>query len=675
MKIKSFLQLILIISTSLIYKNGFTQISKGGTPPSFFTEQLTDTVHVIQMPEIDIDSIIQNDTTNNNLMFRFGYAIDVDFGMDNSGTWDTLPNGDKIWRLKISSDGAYSINLIYDDFWMPEDAQFFVYSEDKIMILGAFTSLNNKDHNKFSTDLVKGDVINLEYYEPVYTSGGRINVDKVIHGYIDTFSHSSGLGQSGDCNIDVNCPLGDNWCVEKRAVSMILIDDNQALCSGSLINNVRQDLTPYYLTANHCLTGDEDTWFFRFKYWSPTCDQGDPPLHWVSISGSTIKANHADTDFALLELSVPPPSGFGVLYAGWDRTSTPATSATAIHHPMGDVMKISIDNNTIINIPEELCWDPPICDDITPPNTHWRATFDEGIVQHGSSGSPLFNQNHKVVGQLHGYHDNDCAIGDNYCFCNVQLPSIGEYGRFDVSWNLGLSTYLDPDNTGATSIGPTSPTIYLINRTLTDTHKFAALEKIHIEGNVETSGPICPPSNVPFTAEPGSDVEIKAKSIVIKPGTHFKPGSNVTITATDNIECADNIVEGDYVDVFCDANISRKMMIVEDNIFFADSAIIAENFNENITSEETKENDVVDTSDNIFLYPNPTKGGFTIELTDKKDSLAEIIIYNISGRIVFEKNNVSDDRIEVNICHLPKGIYIVQINRANIAHTQKIILR
>lgn len=654
---KTSLLIILMCICFFINNKEEGQISKGGTPPSFLTKQITDTVHVIQMLKIDIDSIIQNDTTNTTL-FRFGYAIDVDFGMDNSGTWDTLPNGDKIWRLTIRSGGAYSINLIYDDFWMPEGSQFFVYSEDKNMILGAFTSLNNKSHNKFSTDLVKGDAINLEYYEPVYVFGGRINVDKVIHGYKNLFFENRHDNTIYDCHFDIACTEGDAWCIEKRAVSVILTDENQAFCTGCLINNVRNDLTPYYLTANHCLNGDNDTWIFRFKYWSPTCNQGDEPFNWGSISGSSIRAHHADTDFALLELSVPPPSGFGVLYAGWDRTSSSPISSAVIHHPKGAMMKISSAESPATSS----SYGGGSGD------AHWQVILNKGTTEPASSGAPLFNQNHRIVGQNQG--------GNQGC-----PPVTKYYGRFDVSWNGGgtqqtrLRDWLDPDNTGTTSIGPTSPTIHLINSTLTSTNKFAALAEIHIEGNVETSGPICPTSDVPFTAESGSNIEIKAKRIVIKSGTHFKAGSNVTITAADNIECADNIVEGDYVDVFCNADISNKMMFADDNIFSKDSTNISDNFNEDISLIETKEKDAVNISENISLYPNPTNGSFIIEFADKKDCTAEIIIYNISGKIVFEKTNVSNDRIAVNICHLPKGVYIVQINRSKNTHTQKIFLR
>lgn len=162
--IKYFWLAILIISLLTSFPV-HAQISKGGTPPS---ENLlvSDSIQIIQMPVINIDSIVKNET-NEDFSFRFGIDIDVNMGLNNSGTWDTLKNGDKIWRLKIFSKGAFSVNLIYDDFWLPEGAQFFVYNEDKSMILGAFTSdVSNNSYNKFSTDLVKGEAIILEYFEP-----------------------------------------------------------------------------------------------------------------------------------------------------------------------------------------------------------------------------------------------------------------------------------------------------------------------------------------------------------------------------------------------------------------------------------------------------------------------------------------------------------------------------
>lgn len=414
------------------------QLSVGGLPFSFTTEQgLNNNVPIEIMPSVNVDSLLESDSSTD-FLSRFGYAFSVNLNLENSGIWETMPNGDKVWRLKINCPNAFSVNLIFDNWWLPQGGVFFVYSNNKKMILGGFNdSVANNDENVFATDLIKGDTIILEYFEPNYSDGGVISIGKVIHGYKDMFGMH---GRSGECNNDVNCSFGDEWCIEKQSIGLILLLDNTRLCSGCLINNTSQDLTPYFLTANHCLSGGTGTWLFRFKYWSPHCNEGNDALGWHSILGATIVANNAATDFALLRLKTTPPSSFGLVYAGWDRSSTPPTRGTAIHHPRGDVMKISHDLNSL----QSVGWTNPTVN-------HWRATFDEGIVQHGSSGSPLFNQNHRIVGQLHGNQNNQCAISNNDCHCN-QTP-IGEYGMFHISWDGGgtaatrLRDWLDPNET------------------------------------------------------------------------------------------------------------------------------------------------------------------------------------------------------------------------------------
>jgi len=652
MKTNKLLFFVIALSIIIGHQSANAQISKGGIPPSFSSSAIQDSIPIVQMPSFNIDSLIQSDTATD-FSFRFGYAIDVNMGLHNSGTWDTLQNGDKIWRLKISSANAFSINLIYDDFWLPEGSQFFVYNEDKSMILGAFTSdLSNNSYDKFATDLVKGSITVLEYFEPSYAIGGRLSIDKVIHAYVNTFS---GHGGSASCNIDVSCSQGSEWCVEKRAASMILVDNNTRWCSGCLINNVRQDLTPYYLTANHCLRGDESTWIFRFKYWSPTCNQGDDAGHWVGITGSTVRANWSGTDFALLQLNAQPPSGFGVLYAGWFNQNIASPSGASITHPRGDVMKIGLYNQTITQ-------------QTFLNSSDWRVVWSQGTVEPGSSGGPLFNNEHLLIGQVHGGNTSDICTSNDHAF----------FGRFDLSWNGGgtsatrLRDWLDPDNTGATSVGATSPTIYLINRTLTGTHKFAALDHIHIEGEVITGHPFfgntfCQTSGIPFTAEPGSNVEIKARSITIKPGTHFKAGSNVRITATNDIECSDNIVEGDYVNVFCNAQISMKMG-------GGGSYTASNSENMGLAKNNEEELSVVNLSDNITLYPNPNSRRFEIAFSDSEVKFYEILIYDMSGKIVYEKHSITENKVPIDICHLQKGTYIVQIIHSGNSHTKKIII-
>lgn len=649
MKTQNFLLPFIIILT--IYGNGYSQISNGGTPHSFLTNSIKNSVAGIKMPAVNVDSLFVADSLEYHKakLFRFGYAIDVNINMENSGTWDTLSNGDKIWRLKIYSQNAFSLNFIFDDFWLPEGAQFFVYNEDKNMILGAFTSeASSNPYDKFATDLIKGDTTILEYFEPTWASGGRINIDKVIHGYKDMFK--SGHGKSGSCNIDVTCAEGDNWCVEKRAVSMILVDNNTRLCTGCLINNVKNDLTPYYLTAFHCIDSDQNgtlsqseindaqTWIFRFKYWSKTCNQGDDALGWVSISGSTVKANWSGTDFALFQLNAQPPSSFGIHYAGWDRLVYAPFSVIGIHHPSGDVMKISFKNNTPTSV-----------------NSYWQVIWDNGTTEPGSSGSPLFNNSHKIIGQLFG-GTASCSNPNGF----------DQYGDFGVSWYGGgtpqtrLRDWLDPDNTGATYVDPITPTIYLINRTLTGTHKFASPTKIQVEGNVITTGyfpnqqpfPKCRPSNQPYIADAGSNVEFKSKKIVIKPGTYFKPGSFVHVVAT-NVQCSDNLIAGDDIDFFCTANVSMKT--------------VGQNTPSNPNIQNTKKENIHDNfSDKIFetsfaVMPNPTNGTFKLQANNNLEYPKQIIIRDVLGRNVAVIENMNTYEYEFNLEKESPGIYMITV--------------
>jgi len=124
------------------------------------------------LPALDMKQIKQEDEEDdaNGMPPRFGYREKVDYNLDNSGEWDILPNGDKIWRLTISCPDALSINLLYDKFWIPDSAKFFIYSNDHKYSIGAVTSINNSGDKKnpdgFATGLVYGDQVTLEYYLP-----------------------------------------------------------------------------------------------------------------------------------------------------------------------------------------------------------------------------------------------------------------------------------------------------------------------------------------------------------------------------------------------------------------------------------------------------------------------------------------------------------------------------
>jgi hypothetical protein len=139
------------------------------------------------------------------------------------------------------------------------------------------------------------------------------------------------------------------------------------------------------------------------------------------------------------------PIAYSPYFSGWDNSGNTPTSGIGIHHPAGDIKKISFENNPLISTTFGSC----------PPNSHWGVTtWDSGVTEGGSSGSPLYDQNHRIIGQLHG--------GASACGASSLSD---EYGKFSVSWEPAGSTsatqlkyWLDPANSGVQFIDGYDPT-------------------------------------------------------------------------------------------------------------------------------------------------------------------------------------------------------------------------
>jgi len=52
------------------------------------------------MPKFDAKTMLQEDSIDNlngTVKLRFAKTFDVAYNFNNSGIWDTLPNGEKVW--------------------------------------------------------------------------------------------------------------------------------------------------------------------------------------------------------------------------------------------------------------------------------------------------------------------------------------------------------------------------------------------------------------------------------------------------------------------------------------------------------------------------------------------------------------------------------------------------
>ena len=401
---------------------------KEGSPKSFELNKPKGLQSVL----LKINKNIERDTKTENpkeVNQIFALPISVNYNLFNSGEWFNIENT-SIWRLKLKSTDAKNLSFQFENFFLPSDAEFYIYSSNRKDIRGPFTNQNNRVEKNFATYLVSGEEVVLELNVPKSQKTEAVVALKfVFHGLKGTMD----FGDSGSCNNNINCPEGADWQVDKKAIALILSGGVNGLtwCSGAMVNNVREDGLPYFLTANHCLTGTEDDWAFVFNYESPDCSNTDGTYN-QSVLGAEVKATDLPSDFALLLLDDSPPTNYGVYHAGWDARDILKDSTTAIHHPQGDIKKISFDYDSIEHSGYYTAGDD-----------HWKVVdWDDGTTEPTSSGSPLYDKFHRIVGQLHG--------GSAACGNNLE----DYYGKFSYSWDEGataatrLKDWLDPDNTG-----------------------------------------------------------------------------------------------------------------------------------------------------------------------------------------------------------------------------------
>jgi PKD repeat protein len=439
---KKFYVVLLISLFSFFGLAGYAQIEQGGLPLSIeYPQLLKSSLAFETMPAIDVQKLMAEDSINDNysdIPWRFGENIEVKLDLNNSGTWDYFDKGDKLWRLGIQCPGAFTINLTFDNYHLPPGAKLFVYNTDQTHIIGAFTDFNNQEDKLFATTLVKGDEIIIEYYEPPYPAfPGELSLMQVTHGYRDAYSYAKAFGNSGSCNVNVACPQSAGMENQIRSVCM-LVSGGNGFCSGALINNTAQDGKPYVLSADHCYSTPGSVVYW-FNWQSPTCSNPSSSPPYNSMSGATQRARNSTSDFWLVELNTTIPSNYNVYFSGWNRTTDNYITGKiwGIHHPSGDIKKISwsflgVSTTTYLQT-------------AVPGNSsHWRITnwSDGTTTEGGSSGSPLFDPNGRIIGQLHGGYASCSSITSDW------------YGKFGVSWTGGgtnatrLSNWLDPTNSG-----------------------------------------------------------------------------------------------------------------------------------------------------------------------------------------------------------------------------------
>jgi len=446
-------------------------------------------VDSITLPFIDNEAEILRaslKTKKRGNRYRLAKAIPTNINFSNDGTWVTDDKGNRVWRLVLDSPNALGLSLRFDHLQVPTGS------------IGRFVPLESKSKQ---VDIPLQPKANGSFWFPVVNSNAALIElvfpgSDVISGEIGTVYHhfrnntNNGLNKkaSGSCNVDVVCsnangyPQIDAWRNPIRSVGMLEFeaeDENGDLgvyvCSGALINNTKNNQVPYLLTAQHCIMNETEansTWVY-WNYQSSTCRTlnsaaNQTPIDYTAFpysegtnlvaswGGENANGTFFGSDFTLLQLEEQPNPSWNLHYAGWERRSFMPFSAVGIHHANGDEKRISFEN------------DPPVqvnFSDNTPKDAFMEVElWDLGVTEVGSSGSPLFNQAYRIVGQL---NSGESECGSNSPTTVVKGPDY--YGRLYTSWNGGgtaqtrLKDWLDPLGTAPNNVDGTDATIITAN--------------------------------------------------------------------------------------------------------------------------------------------------------------------------------------------------------------------
>ncbi|HZX79069.1 proprotein convertase P-domain-containing protein [Lysobacter sp.] len=449
---------------------GSALAASGSVRPAAFDHAISrlSTVEMRTMPAVDVPRLQAEDRERDRLDLptRFAQPLAVDLTPLNSGTWEDLDAANVVWRLRVESRGALSLNFGFSEFAMPQGGRMLVYPAGQTATsdprqVRIFTAADNETHGQLWTPVIEGQQAVIEVVLPREQAGAlRLRLSQVGHDYRGFSRLARGeellqpQGVSGSCNVDVACPEGDGWRPQIRSVAAISTGGS-LFCSGSLLNNTAGDRRMFFLTANHCgiNSGNAASLVTYWNFQNSTCripgtaasgQDGDGTLDQF-LTGSFFRAANAASDFTLVELDDAAPAAFNLFWNGWDRRSGDFSGATGIHHPSVAEKRISHGTSaTRTTSYGGANTNPTSPGDGSHIFVRWIPGI--GVTEGGSSGSPLFSPEKRVIGQLHG-GPSSCSATD--------VAKADYYGRVSVSWTGGgsnstrLSNWLDAAGTGA----------------------------------------------------------------------------------------------------------------------------------------------------------------------------------------------------------------------------------
>ena len=317
----------------------------------------------------------------------------------------TAVSGGFAAQASLTSPGADSLRMAIDLRDVPADVEMVFFGSDApTQLVGPVRVGDVKDRTvPWWSPLTDGQTQTVEFFTRTSSGARPVRIAGAAHVFTSASSafqkRTQDIGDAGSCNVDIKCSSlqsSQAFLNTRNAVAQMVFNDGGTvfLCSGTLLNDTTPATqVPWFFSANHCFDNDSTPlksasqmqsvantlntlWFFEAQ----SCNSLSVPPYVQLTSGATFLYNNARADVLFLRLNDAAPSG--AFFAGWSGNSLSiGSSVIAIHHPSGDLKKVS--EGSVIGTSN-----PPVVGGTTIPFSQVR--WSSGTTEGGSSGAGLF---------------------------------------------------------------------------------------------------------------------------------------------------------------------------------------------------------------------------------------------------------------------------------------------
>ena len=328
--------------------------------------------------------------------------------------------------IEVTSSGAQSIRIALTAS-LPDGGKV-VFSDTHGEVIYALEAHElPSDGGLVWSPVVDGATLRVEFQGA--GSNASLSIEKVAHIGPLSEAHPELECQN---HINAQCRLNAFPEGQEGAIVKMIYEERRGTfaCSGTLMNERAESLTPYVLTADHCINTPAEAasvsarWFFKTR----SCrGVGLDSRSSMTHGGATLLATSPSDDMSLIRLKNKAPGG--TIFAGWDPApvnfdTEPDRPVHVLSHPGGGVMKytgakarseyryILLSGSVVIN--------------------GVSAHITDGAIESGSSGGGVFDDQF-LIGVA-------SAISAEDPQCSSSAFQFGAFHRFFAQ----IEKYLDP---------------------------------------------------------------------------------------------------------------------------------------------------------------------------------------------------------------------------------------